>query len=542
MNADRRRLLSTSIGGVVAGTATMLPPNALAGSLPPGAFPAHNVRDFGTKGDGATLETEAIQQAIDRAAENRGGIVYFPPGDYLTGTLELRDNVTLYLEAGATIRGSKEQQAYKQRCLVYAQGAANIAIRGRGVIDGNGTSFFFREGGRWMIRDRWRPLQLLQFVRCENLLLEDITLRNSPAYTVHPVDCHLVTIRGISILNGVYEEDGPNTDGIVLDGCSRVRVSDCYVQTGDDSVVLKCTLRRGAPAVCRDITVTNCVLISTEAALKIGSETHGEFRNICFSNCAIRDAGCGIGLWMRDGGLIDGWTVNNISMTLTDGGQPIYLWSYPRSRLPERRDPPEVRTEKPPGLVRNVTISNVIAEADGAVFISGMAEKRLERITLENVRIHMRGAREKPMHADPPYPFLPRSAWGHRHSPYDLFCRYVDHLKLKDIVITWNVPERPEWGSALRCWHVQDLEIDGFAGRQAAGSRLPAIWLREAKKAFIHNCRAPEGTGVFIKLDDGCERITVINNDLSAAQQIAVFAPAVDPKQLFEVGNRLPGT
>ena len=101
-----------------------------------------NVRDFGAIGDGEVMDTDAIQRSIDGVFREGGGVVYFPPGDYLTGTVELRDNVTLYLEAGATIWGSKSRKDYTQGCLIYAEGAANAAIRGRGAIDGNGKSFW----------------------------------------------------------------------------------------------------------------------------------------------------------------------------------------------------------------------------------------------------------------------------------------------------------------------------------------------------------------------------------------------------------------
>jgi hypothetical protein len=281
--------------------------------------------------------------------------------------------------------------------------------------------------------------------------------------------------------------------------------------------------------------VTNCVLITKETALKIGSETYGEFRNIAFSNCAIRDAGCGIGLWMRDGGLIDGWTLSNISMTLTGGGQPVYMTSYPRSRLPE---PGAVRPEEgPPGLVRNITISNVTAEADGAVFLSGMEEKPLEAITLENIRITMRGGREKKLHADPPYPF---PVWGHRQAPYDIFCRYVDDLKLRHVQLTWGAPEQAQWGSAIRCRHVSNLEIDGFTGRQALSTDAAAIWLQDTRGAWIHDCRAARGAKVFLRLDRGAAHVSLMNNDLSAAASVASFGPGVDPKELHESGNRPP--
>ena len=501
------------------------------------ALPVYQAVDFGVKPDGATLNTRGLQQAIDKAAAAGGGVVYLAPGNYLTGTISLRSNVTLHLEAGATIRGSGNRQDYSQACLVYARDAANAAIRGRGAIDGNGSAFWKREGGRWQAGG-WRPGRMVQFIRCENLLLEDVTFRNSPAWTIHPVDCDRVTIRGISIVNGLTPEDhGPNTDGIDPDGCTRVRISDCYIQSGDDSIVLKISRRNGGSQVCRDITVTNCVLVTRETALKIGSETYGEFRNIAFSNCVVRDAGCGVGLWMRDGGLIDGWTVNNISMTLTDGGQPIYMTSYSRSRLPERGAP--VEEERPPGTVRNIMVSNVTAVGDGCVFLSGMEEKPLEDIVLENIRIRMRGGREKKLHSQPPYPF---PVWGHRESPYDVFCRHVSGLKLRNLQIAWEEPEKPEWGSAVRCVNVGGLEIAGFTGRQARGSPAPAILLRETHNAYIHDCWPPEETGVFVGLETGARDVALMNNNLSGVRQAASLASGVDSRELSESGNRLAGS
>lgn len=526
MPANRRQLLQ----------ATLAAPAALAAAPAP-ALPVHDIRAFGAVPDGATLNTRTIQQAIDQAARDGGGVVFVPPGNYLTGTLQIKDNVTLYLEAGATIQASKDRKDYQHACLLYAENAVNAAIRGRGSIDGNGPAFWKRDRGRWTIGG-WRPGRLAQFVRCENLLLEDVTFRNSPAWTIHPVDCDRLAIRGISILNGLSDEDhGPNTDGIDPDGCTRVRISDCYIQSGDDSIVLKITNRPGGNRTCRDITVTNCVIITKETALKIGSETYGEFRNIAFSNCAIRDAGCGIGLWMRDGGVIDGWTLSNISMTLTGGGQPIYMTSYPRSRLSEAGAVPD--QERPPGVVRNITISNVTAEADGAIFLSGMAEKPLEAITLDNIRITMRGGREKKLHADPPYPF---PLWGHRQSPYDIFCRYVDDLKLRRIQLTWGAPEQAQWGSAIRCRHVTNLDIDGFTGRQSLPADTACIWLRDTTGARIHNCRAAQGAKVFLHLDQGAGNVSVTNNDLAAAAKAVTFGSGVDPKELYESGNRPPRT
>ena len=344
--SSRRTLLGGSVAAAAFG------PGVTAGAAaesPAAGFPVLDVRAFGAAGDGQSLDTRAIQAAIDKAEAAGGGWVYVPPGNYVTGTLHLKNRVTLYLEAGATIRGS------------------------------------------------------------------------------------------------------------------------------------------------------------------------------------------GVGLWMRDGGLIEGWTVNNISMTLTGGGQPIYMTSYPRSRLPEpgaRRE-----EERPAGTVRSIMISDVTAIADGCIFLSGMAEKPLEGIVIENVRIRMQGGRQKDLHAEPPYPF---PVWGHRRSPCDVFCRYVDGLKLRDIHLTWGSEEKPEWGSAIRCRDVTNLEIAGFNGRQSLGSDAPAISLAGTRHAYIHDCWAPEGTGVFLSLDPGAGDVALMNNNLSRAREAAVCASGVDRRELHESGNRTP--
>jgi hypothetical protein len=235
--------------------------------------------------------------------------------------------------------------------------------------------------------------------------------------------------------------------------------------------------------------------------------------------------------------LIDGWTVSNISMTLTNGGTAIYMTSYPRSRLPEGGIAP-YPDEGPPGLVRNINVSNVSAQADGCVFLSGMEEKPLEQITLENVRIRMRGSRTKEWHANPPYPFR---VWGHRFAPYDVYCRYVQDLKLRNVQIVWEEPEKAEWASAIRCRGVRGLEIEGFTGRQARGSGAAAIRLIDTENVYIHGSRPAEGAGEFVSLEGRTRNVAVMNNDLANAKQVARLDPGIAPGELFENGNRKAG-
>jgi polygalacturonase len=543
-NENRINSRRNFLGGIAATAAgfTILPDNLFGtlkekGSfdsvslLPDNSLPVFNVCNFGAVGDGVLMNTAAIQSLIDDVSKKGGGVIFFPPGNFLTGTFQIKSNIEIYVSAGATVWGSKDRLDYKFGCMVYAEDAKNISITGMGTINGNGKSFwekFLKQqiNEEEMREKMWRPGDMMKFIRCENILLENITVENSPAWTIHPIDCERVTITGISLLNGVYEEDGPNTDGINPDGCSYVRISNCYLRCGDDCIVLKIT-ESSVKKICRDIVITNCVLQTTETALKIGTETYGEFRNITFSNCVVHDSGGTFGLLMRDGGLIDGVSVSNITSDCTriKKGQGIFIWSHRR-------------TDKTPwGMIRNVSISDMVFKGGGGILINGVKEKHIEGLTLENIRIQVEDGRNTSFHEDPPYPF---TVFGHGVAPYDIFCRYVDDLKLRNIELRWSSPELKEWGSAIRCWDVKELEISGFTGRQSLPSDKPAIWLKDVKGAYIYNCRAPEGTGTVLHIDNGTEKVTIMGNEYSRAKKIFTLAQGVDAKEIFESGNRIP--
>lgn len=494
----------------------------------------HNVREYGVVGDGLTLNTSAIQTLIDKVSENGGGTLFFPVGKYITGTIALKKNITIHLSVEAYIIASKNKEDYNYGCLIYAEDAENITICGRGVIDGSGTSFWghllgkTNNEGEAIKNISWRPGRMIQVLRCENFNLEGIILENSPAWTVHLIDCNVVKITGISILNGVYEEDGPNTDGINPDGCSNVIISDSYIRCGDDCIVLKITTRSQRKK-CNNVVVTNCILQTKETALKIGTETHGEFRNVTFSNCAVFDSGCCFGLWMRDGGTIDGVSVSNITMDCErmKNGQGIFIWSHRRT------------DDTPWGIIKNVMVSNMNLKSGGGIFIQGVDEQHIEGFTLSNIKIQLENERSTPHHENPPYPF---SVFGHRNAPYDIYCRFVDNLVLRNIELTWGKPENPDWGGAIRCNDISRLEIDGFQGHQALDSDAPVIRLKNVENSFIHNCRAVNGTRTFLFCDKGTRDVSLMNNDLHMAANHLETTSGVSVTEVFESGNRLPAS
>ncbi len=280
-----------------------------------------NVRDFGSTGDGVTLDTRALQAAIDA-----GGTVIVPPGKYLTGALFLRDDVTLHLEAGATLLGSADEAdypvidarwegAYRQTHapLIGGTGLRNIAITGRGTIDGQGAPWWKRHREKTLMFPRPR---LISYGECVNVLIEGVTLTNSPAWTINPVRCENVTVDKVTIINPA---DSPNTDGINPDSCRNVHISNCHVDVGDDCVTIKSGIETELPekrAPCENITIMNCTMVHGHGGVVIGSEMSGGVRNVVISNCVFTQTDRGIRLKSRRGrgGIVEDIRVSNIIM------------------------------------------------------------------------------------------------------------------------------------------------------------------------------------------------------------------------------------
>ncbi len=284
-----------------------------------------DILSFGAVGDGATLCTKPIQAAIDACAAGGGGTVTVPPGVFLTGTLYLRSHVNLHLEHAATILGSPNladynpPDAYPQNfncavsegwnsChLIIAAGVEDVALSGTGTIDGNGRAFFAKpkasmtpheitwRRGYLNAADREnavRPGQTVVFVECRDVSVTDISLVDATCWTLFFHGCDRVRVRGLSLRS---DDRHANTDGIDIDCCRHVTVSDCVIDTGDDAITLRGDCRHlGDPSrVCEDIAVTNCVSHTSACGIRIGVGT-GTIRDAVFSNLVMCDAGFGI--------------------------------------------------------------------------------------------------------------------------------------------------------------------------------------------------------------------------------------------------------
>ncbi len=468
-------------------------------SLPPGHF---DVRSFGAVGDGATLDTQAIQKAVDACAEAGGGKVYLQGGTFLSGTIRLKSNVTLHVEADATLLGSTNIGDYPDivpeiiylyrarftKYLIYAEHAENIELSGRGVIDGQGTHFPAQSGD-----DKGRPY-ILRFSECRNVRVENLTFRDSARWLSHYLACENVTVSGITIHSTIRE----NRDGIDLDSCQDVRISDCRIETGDDAIVLKATTERP----CRRVVITNCILSSLASAMKMGTESNGGFEDIAISNCVIHDTGySGIAIEMVDGGLLDRISVSNI--TMRDVKVPIFV------RLGNRARPiPEL---PPPGMgaLRNVIITGIQATGADVIgcSITGIPDFPVENVTLDNIRIEFKGGgtqedaqREIPEKIDA----YPSGRMFGTLSAYGLFCRHAKNLRLHNIDLTFaEDDQRP----AIVCEDVLDLDIFGLrAGTSPTADAM--LRFRGVEGALIHGCRSEAKADKFLRLEgDTCRDI-----------------------------------
>ena len=495
-----------------------------------GADNIYDVRDYGAKPDGKTLCTKSIQKAINECAEDGGGTVYFPPGTFLSGTLYMKSNVTLNLDTGSTLLGSTDLKDYPStvqafrsytdnytdKSLIYGENLQHIAITGSGTIDGQGRPF----KGPYKVRP-----YMIRIIQCQNVLVKDVTIQNSPMWVQHYLACDDVRIDGITVRSRV----NGNNDGIDIDSCHRVIISNCNVSSGDDAIVLKSTSARP----CRDITVSNCVLSSHCNGLKMGTESNGGFQNIVITGCSIYDTRlAGIALEIVDGGTMDRIVVSNITMNKV--GAPIFL------RLGNRARPFKKDMEKPRmGVMRNITISNIesIGANETGCAISGLPEHPIENITLSNLRLSFEGGGNKQDAAravpEKPTAYPEYSMFG-RLPAYGLYFRHVKGLKLLNVQLQLAAADKRH---ALICEDCENLSIDDLDAScsQDAGA---IIRLTDIKGALIRGCRPQAGTDTFLKLQGSASKgVLLTANDLSRVSKVAEIAPNVPRTALSQPAN-----
>jgi polygalacturonase len=405
------------------------------------------VTDYGAVGDGVTLNTGAIQDAIDACAEAGGGRVLMGKGTFLSGTLVMRSHVELHLEKDAILLGSTNPDHYPEmqtpyrfygdewvkQSLIFGYGLEDIALSGAGVIDGQGAAF---QVDTKVKPDRYRNRPyLIRFTKCRGVNVSGLTMRNSAMWMQHYLACDDLSITGITVFNHCNK----NNDMIDIDGCHRVVISGCRGDTDDDGLTLKST----SPRACEDIRISDCVISSHCNAIKMGTESTGGFKNISISDCVIKPSSVkeviyglpegisGISLEVVDGGVMEDIRINNVVM---DGPEvPLFI------RLGNRARPHMEGIVTPaPGRLQKVKISKVVARNVGSTgcSITGLASQPASDITLENFTLEFRGGVEA-SEAVNPVPELEASypeATMFGTLPASVFyLRHLEHIHISDV-------------------------------------------------------------------------------------------------------------
>lgn len=370
--------------------------------------------------------TEAIQKAIEKASKNGGGTIFFPAGEYLTGALKLKSNITIYLDSGALLKFSENFDDYLPYVemryegivmqsfspLFYAKDAENITIKGRGVIDGQGKAWWnevyriesakgpipltkyqkmWNEQNKGIVyspyykrtidKKFFRP-SFFQAYNCKNILIEGVTFQNSPFWTINPEFCDNVTVTGVTIFN----PHSPNTDGINPSSCKNVHISNCHISVGDDCITIKSGRdadgrKYGKPT--ENVTITNCTMLSGHGGVVIGSEMSGGIKKITISNCVFdgTDRGIRIKAARGRGGVVEDIRVDNIVMKNIKEEAIILDLFY------DKDNAVEPVTERTP-IFRNIHISNVTGgNVNKAGFVRGISEMPIQNISFSNINM-----------------------------------------------------------------------------------------------------------------------------------------------------------
>jgi len=437
---------------------------------PAGLF---DVRQSGAVGDGRAKDTAALQRAVDDCAAQGGGVVWVPAGTWLTGTIYLRSRVTLHLSAGATLLASPDREDYNAddvfpensvfareqvsgAHLIIAYRQKQVAIEGRGTIDGNGAAFFeplpadattttYRRKERNFPIRSWRPGQMAFFCLCQDIAVQDVDLRNAPYWTLFFHGCRRVQARGLRISNPPQTANG---DGIDIDCCQDVTVSDCLIETGDDCLTLRANAAPLGDAAmdCAQVVISNCVLSSPCNAIRVGVGD-GVVRDCLLSNIVVKESRTGISVVAcysersAHGARLENLQFSNLTM---DTIMPINLLLGPHA--------------KPPAAIRRVSFSHCHLQGRQGCYFGGNPGHRVRDLTLQDIDLRLTGGDVNPSFRASDA----RPAGGTRGVPSGLLLSQVDGLHVDGLRVAWE-DVTGEWQHAVAIEHCADVDLTRIA-------------------------------------------------------------------------------
>lgn len=442
-----------------------------------------NIRDHGAVGDGVTNDAVAIQAAIDACHAGGGGTVLVPAGaTYLSGSLVLKSFVDLHVERGAVLQASGDWADITERRVVTAlssgvvradtpesgqflaaYGATQVSVSGAGTIDGAGRHYVLEDLGPIYRMPVERPFTVF-FIDCTRVSLRDVTIVDPALWTIRLTGCSDVLVHGITI-------DGdmrlPNGDGLDLDHCRDVRVSDCRISCSDDAISLKTCEEFPDAGPCENITVTGCVLTSRSSALVVGVDSCDTIRDVVFTSCVVRSSHRGLSVNLGQAARYENILFSDIVVEteLFDDrwwgrGEPIYVSAMPWHD--------EI------GTVGNVRFRNILARGENGVHIEALHPGLISGVVLEDVRVELRAPRTERGGRYDRRPYTSgQEIYDHPTNGFHLV--NADDVTLRNCEVVFAGQPQKHWGHALEAVGCRDLVVDNLRGESAFPDRLPAI-------------------------------------------------------------------
>lgn len=439
----------------------------------------YNVLQYGAKGDGRTNDAFAIQHAIDDCAKNGGGQVVLQSGKvFYSNSVRLRANVDLHIQKGAVLKATADIDGYIRPnklinnprtalignpvtgkpsfVFIYAYEADGCSVSGGGVIDANGHAFVQRKDRYYVTGDFYPRPTVLYFEKSSHITFKDFTVKDAPFWTLHPAGCDDILIDKIRILNDL---DVANSDGIDPDHCSNVRITGCHIECADDCICLKTTNGNREYGACENIIIDNCTLISTSAAIKIGTEGVGNFRNIQVSNCIISRSNRGLSVQIRDGGSVENVSFSNIMIETRrfcpdwwGTAEPVVITAFDRDENTKC------------GKVKNIRFFNISAVGENGVLIHGSRDNYIEDITFENCSFTLSKTSKWQCGL---YDLRPCLDWGvEKYDNAAFFIRNAKNISLLKVRTAWGTLCE-SYGYAIDAQNTENLELVRFEGKAA---------------------------------------------------------------------------
>ena len=494
--------------------------------------PVFNVKDYGATGRKSDDARPALQKAIDACGKAGGGRVYVPPGEYTSGQLHLRSGVRLHVEAGATIYATLDSSQYdgaKNAALIYGEDLHDIALEGAGTLDGqseyewrpNDITDHYILSNQHQMEATGKPLlrpfpkgfpdekvfpRMVLLVRCVDVRISGLKFLRSRSWTINPYACKRLVIDGVYIYSS--QKDGVWADGIDPDGCQDVHISNSTIETGDDAIVFYSTDNWGPVLPTENVTVTNCRLSSSSSAIKFCDGNSRAVRRVTISNVNITNSNRGLAFMVFDGGIVEDVLISNVTIDTRrfdwfwwGDGDPIHFNIKRRSELDGRI----YKNEPAAGIIRNVTIENVIAHGQGTSGIQGHPDSWLNGIRLNNVRLFVSHAVEAP----------------YESTAAAMTLKYARDVEMKGVELRWEEPHASTWKSGLLVDHLKGLELDDVRIDPAPGSDQPVLCVSDAEGVTVRQSRVASiqvagGKSPSVRLIDTESKVTTEPSALPA--------------------------